>query len=137
MGGCQELFDFHIYTCYLHQFSKQAKYAENRTILFAIIVLPSTVALLVPYLILFFSVLKVYPTLATVKMAPRIILAIPSQYIAIQGLYIQRPDTPLLTLKIVTLLPMQNLIRAPGRVANSLEPDAILVANVPCVGVGV
>lgn len=78
--------------------------------------------------------LRVNPTLATVKMPPRIILVIPSERMAI--LDIQKLDTTLLALQIVNRLLIQDLIRAPGRLIHGLEPDAILVeVNTLCVGI--
>lgn len=78
--------------------------------------------------------LRLNPTLATVKMPPRIILAIPSERMAI--LNIQKLDTTLLALKIVTRLLMQDLIQAPARLVHGLELDAILVeVNTLCVGI--
>ena len=70
-------------------------------------------------------VLKVIPTLSTVKMTPGIALAIPSVHISILG--IQKLKTTPLALKIVTVIPMKNLIRVPDRPAHGLELDATLV----------
>jgi len=51
---------------------------------------------------------------------------------------IQKLDATLLALKIDTMIPMQDLIRVPGRLVYSFDSEAILVdANTPCVGIGV